>query len=172
MFFGIPPEIRNRIYHYALVEEGVFISRDLKPPGLLSTNRQVRSEAIKIWYLANDFEIHVNNCDASLYRAYLHNVIKPMGHGLSAAFEERLIVGLAEANWEKLKEWCRMVWRGELIYREIEDDDVGDLWAVVSTALTIAGGSRMLPWDVVERQLRGLRYVAGRVDEAWVDQEG
>ena len=102
----------------------------------------------------------------------MHNVIKPMGHELSAAFEERLIVGLAEANWENLKEWCRMVWRGELIYREIEDDDVGDLWAVVSTALTIAGGSRMLLWDVVERQLRGLRYVAGRVDEEPVDQEG
>lgn len=55
-FLDLPPELRNRVYNYALVEKKgtvIPITPDLEPPALLSTSKQVREESLQIWYRQN-----------------------------------------------------------------------------------------------------------------------
>jgi hypothetical protein len=60
-FLSLPAELRNEIYAVALDERGPIRIRTTLPyllePALLATNRQVRSEAVGIWYGENVFEI-------------------------------------------------------------------------------------------------------------------
>lgn len=55
---ALPAELRNRIYEYALIQDG--------QPALLLTSCQIRQESLQIWYNRNDFEVPVRDCDASL----------------------------------------------------------------------------------------------------------
>ena len=61
---GLPAELRNQIWSYALVEdEAIKIPDDLMPvqiplhPGLLSINRQIRAESTPIYYSENTFRL-------------------------------------------------------------------------------------------------------------------
>ena len=59
-FLDMPPELRNRIYHLALVHDGVVhVGRDseslVKEHSLLATCTRVRSEATGIYYAVNTF---------------------------------------------------------------------------------------------------------------------
>lgn len=60
-FLSLPAEIRNEIYSLALIEDEPVKVRTVEPyllePGLLAANKQVRSEALGLWYGENDFEI-------------------------------------------------------------------------------------------------------------------
>ncbi|KAK3116837.1 hypothetical protein LTR53_002401 [Teratosphaeriaceae sp. CCFEE 6253] len=62
----LPPELRNRIYHEALVELNVIQVQatrcdpaNWQPPGLLQTCRLVRAEASKMYYTNNAFWVDV-----------------------------------------------------------------------------------------------------------------
>ena len=51
-------ELRTRIYEYTLTEKHrIAINAQLVQPVLLSTCRQVRKDAIELWYLSNTFGI-------------------------------------------------------------------------------------------------------------------
>ena len=81
----LPPEMRNRIYRSALIEpQNILIREDkdtlhhrhprplqMKPPQteppLLSTCRQIRKEALDIYYQENTFSIHIESCEANYY---------------------------------------------------------------------------------------------------------
>ncbi|POS78334.1 hypothetical protein DHEL01_v203264 [Diaporthe helianthi] len=59
-FLSLPAEIRNKIYQYSLVERpsrAALRIKGLAQPPLTRTNRQVRSEALPIYYGNNRFEI-------------------------------------------------------------------------------------------------------------------
>lgn len=68
----LPPELRNRIWEFALIEDGPItvpatfiirgpikdqyaVSYQLNTPGLLATNKQIRREALPIYYSGNIF---------------------------------------------------------------------------------------------------------------------
>ena len=60
----LPPELRNKIYSFALVEDNAIMVSERSDitgdppvwvPGLLATNRQVRTEATPIFYGENTF---------------------------------------------------------------------------------------------------------------------
>ena len=72
-FLSLPPEIRNEIYSLALVEDRPLRVRTVHPyllePGLLATNKQVRSEALGIWYGENLFEIDGSSPAVKFLRA-------------------------------------------------------------------------------------------------------
>lgn len=77
---ALPAELRNKIYHFSLVDEDeIFITSELKPPSLLSTCRQVRNEALQIYYFANSFAHEIKNCDARLYGKFVKHVLRPIG---------------------------------------------------------------------------------------------
>ena len=72
----IPGELRNKIYRLALttankinVDKGQFAE-----PGLLPACRQVRTEAVKIYYLENEWQIQYRNWDHSIAEAFFKHV--------------------------------------------------------------------------------------------------
>lgn len=92
-FLDLPAEVRDCVYHLCLVEQdGVEITEDYKVPALLSTNQQIRAEAIQIWYLANQFKVFIVDCDASLYCAFVRNLIKPLGCHVDATWLSRFVL--------------------------------------------------------------------------------
>lgn len=62
--FEIPPELRNNIYTLVLTETSDIIipeSAKLAPPSLLRVCRQIRHEAIKLYYAENSFRVFVRD---------------------------------------------------------------------------------------------------------------
>ena len=56
---SLPPEIRNTIYRYALVQREISIRAPAfataEQPAVLQVNHQIRTEAIDIYYYENEF---------------------------------------------------------------------------------------------------------------------
>lgn len=69
----LPPELRNSIYRYALVEPSspyIKIPAGALPPpqpGLLQTCTQVRRDATEIYYKENWFGFVIADCDGFTY---------------------------------------------------------------------------------------------------------
>ena len=64
--FDLPPELRNKIYRYALVrnrELPITKSRGIPEAPLLSVSKLVRSETYELFYLENKFKCVVHNYD-------------------------------------------------------------------------------------------------------------
>jgi len=62
LLLGLPPEFRTHIYSHVLVQEHPVnvrysIRTILRQPTLLATNRQIRSEALCIFYAENTFHV-------------------------------------------------------------------------------------------------------------------
>ena len=72
---GLPPELRNSIWRYALTEpDGIWLPyvdrswkygarcfRSIKEPGLLAVSRQVRNETLEMFYYENTFKSRDGN---------------------------------------------------------------------------------------------------------------
>ncbi|KAK3710461.1 hypothetical protein LTR37_010304 [Vermiconidia calcicola] len=75
---ALPAELRTLIYQFALTEDGeIAITRHLKQPPLLRTCRQVRNEALQLWYTSNTFYIDVSDCDDTelyAFEQHLRNI--------------------------------------------------------------------------------------------------
>ena len=166
----LPAELRNRIYHYALVLASgrMRISPAFRPPPLLLTSKQVREEALGIWYMNNTFLIIIQDCDCAPFRAFDRNLRKS---GLHKKFFKagRFEVTFVGVKWERLMEWCHFVWDGKvaMIRSTTEPRRVE---SVVDIALTIAAVARhsSTSWALCEIQLESLRRVAGLLDPKWL----
>lgn len=59
--FDLPAELRTDIWDMVIVQEPLIKVSPIRPfvkePALLAVNRQIRSEAMSIWYADNDFEV-------------------------------------------------------------------------------------------------------------------
>lgn len=83
-FFGIPRELRNLIYEHTfnqpvLIKQGVNLAS--RNASLLSTNKQVRSEGLKLYYRLSTFKVANDNaCIAFLrpippeHRSWITNI--------------------------------------------------------------------------------------------------
>ncbi|KAK4627878.1 hypothetical protein CLAFUR0_04373 [Fulvia fulva] len=68
-FLKLPPEPRNYIYDLSLVQTGIRIqvTPQLKIPGLLASCQQIRQEAIRIYWLQNEFEVKIFDHDVRVW---------------------------------------------------------------------------------------------------------
>lgn len=70
---SLPPEMRNRIYRECVVEGVITLHSDDMfdslpvEPALLLTCRQIRKEALSIYYHENKFEFCISHHDAGNY---------------------------------------------------------------------------------------------------------
>lgn len=55
-FLGLPGEVRNKISRYAIIMDQ-WINLNDRKPGLLSVNRQMRSETERLYFTENKFEL-------------------------------------------------------------------------------------------------------------------
>jgi hypothetical protein len=84
LILDLPPELRTKILEYSLaapsrtlIDERSHFIRE-KPylvPGLLGVNRQIRGEALSIFYSTNNF--HFQSCDAKFITRWLFHGVQP-----------------------------------------------------------------------------------------------
>lgn len=58
-FFDLPPELRNAVYEQALREDSKVLPGTGKEPALFKVCRQVREEALQMFYSLNDLEFYI-----------------------------------------------------------------------------------------------------------------
>lgn len=106
---GLPAEIRNMIYRYAIVDDKslIEITKHLKQPPLLSVNRLIRSETLVMWYCENVFDIRILDCDAMLLQAWNKNVNVVLSQTSEAIQMPGLSI-IGRPHWANLVSWCRL----------------------------------------------------------------
>ena len=172
-FLRLPPELRNRIYEYALLcPDFITVAAGLKPPGLLQTCRQTRAEATDIWYQRNKFSIIVTSCDATLLRAF-----KSFARAHSTISVPTCLHLRGVGNWSNLKHWCE-----DIFYRKTciltRGAAVSGEGRVIAAAHDIAlrhgarakiSGDRDGEWMECEGSLEALRFAVGTFEPAWLN---
>ena len=86
----LPPELRNKIYGYCVTSNKALLLRGTcicKPPleelalrpSVTRVCRQLRAEALPLFYLLNEFEAHINKCD---FRHFIREAKKIRAAGI------------------------------------------------------------------------------------------
>ncbi|USW58685.1 hypothetical protein Slin15195_G120040 [Septoria linicola] len=102
LFLELPTELRNDIYRLVLVrpkhKRDVVTTIDTIPkePALLLTCRQIRGEALGIYFRENKFTFRIRDCDAEVYLKWCVR----SKHHLAAAIE---FVCEGSPNWRNFK---------------------------------------------------------------------
>ena len=108
--FDLPPELRNRIYRFAILEpHSITISAFSIPqqPNLLTVNKQITEEAIEIYYKENRFCFEMRNCDSTFLRKW--NTSSEDRRRSRQAF-----VVMRFVSWRNLMEWLVAYYSSDL----------------------------------------------------------
>jgi len=160
----LPPELRLRIYDYALISQDGFVhvTPQLKQPPLLLTSHLVRREALPIWYDGNKVAITILDCDPTLkFRAHLCACDDKEYHMISIRFRGR-------PHWTNLRAWCHKALRDAL---ELPSMPVKcSVTRVISAALQVTSNVWKVNNDPVhlEALLSSVRDLAGVIDPTWL----
>ena len=149
---SVPPEIRNIIYRIVLVEGkihgGTF--EQLSPqPALLQVNRQVRQEALSIFYRENQFVWHILDYRAKEYIKWSR----------SSAHRRRARYGFQCTG--RLRRMNLLRWL-EAVYKDQADCPGG-----TKTAARPAGGTVLEHEAVVYRLFKMVRSMRDRRGLTW-----
>lgn len=148
---GLPAELRNEIYRYALVEGEITIGlAGLVQPGILRTCQQMRCEASGIYYQENNFTITIIN---------LRSLVPARHWLINAGLDEHRILELRGGlNWSNLNAWLRDYHEADRYLKVLWNGDDG--WAqykAVGNAFEIVDLMLDLPWSRVEAVLEKFR---------------
>lgn len=167
----LPPEMRNRIYRFTLVDDVQPIPMPAAAteswpaePALLQTCSQIRFEASSIYYKENKFSIHIANNDAARY-------IKRCKSSPARRNSEHGLVLDGAANWANLEGWVQAWWRCEcdlpIPAPEQEGQGEGLHW-VVRLVVKLGGYDAEMPWETVKGMIGEVRGALGEADERWM----
>ena len=136
----IPAELRKTIWHMAIVETHVFIwpASELshEQPDLAMVSRQVREEALSVFYGANAFAIDISPTLATVKppKGVFGEEVKPKLNGLAAV--NKWAKTLSEAGWlHHIREWAFSYAPMESWSTGAHRESVEDRSAVVSLCL-------------------------------------
>lgn len=166
---GLPAELRNRIYRFALVQPKTIDLDETKwhthQPAVLKTCKQIRREALGLFYFENKFCATIHDWDPSVKDKFSrlmtkYNTKSPqLCHWFSG-----------DPNWSNLLEWLRAV-------HEARIGGIGDCVGkersqarkIVGILFMIARRTRAkLSWPEVVRLLEAHREVLGQIDVKWL----
>ncbi|KAK5127466.1 hypothetical protein LTR85_006805 [Meristemomyces frigidus] len=166
---SLPPELRNIIYRHVLVEpSNIVVPHGTLPPpqpGLLRSGKQVRREAIKIYYTENVFTFRLRNYDASTYHKWAGKSILHQKAPVKWKFH-------GSPNWANLLQWLHWFNDKECngpSTREMSADDkdqfaVAQLFAIVQERQR---GKLKEPWIQVEVLLEHVHQVMTAFKQRW-----
>lgn len=159
-FLCLPGELRNRIYDYALIEPKqpiVVRAKKTRPPGLLSTCKLIRKEAITIWITRNSFMFETINYNASFFakwqKHFFNYCTNSAGANVKAKWD-------GVVNWFNVVECCEILFRAGVMYEPIalQEKDQAQIW-VAALFLVYDGVKYGKTWNEVKFSLE-LLYVA------------
>ena len=166
---GLPAEVRNRIFRFALLEaDQIELSASSPiPPGLLSVSKQIREETLYLYYGENHFTIVMVDYDIQAVMPSFrvqNRHFKPHGKAGCGvvSFDCRGV-----PNWQNFVEWCRLVHNHKMFAYSVEsdctDERVISLAAIQDVILTMQDRA----WSEVQRVLEGFRKLMVLQDTAW-----
>ncbi|KAK4500664.1 hypothetical protein PRZ48_008853 [Zasmidium cellare] len=168
---GFPAEIRNRIYEHALIEDDAI---DVNPtglpqPALLCTSRQIRTEAIGIYYNSNKFRVLIQSWDGAKFTKFYEIFEKnTTTRNLYANIRLSFHGG---PNWANLFRWLKVAHAGEMWTLEWVwdlDDQTKEFATVGALFTTLMHTTRHLPWAEAKQIMFSLRMMLAFVDGAWI----
>jgi hypothetical protein len=154
---GLPGELRNRIYRYALVQhDRIIIDKNdgngCMQPGILRVCRQLRQEITKIYYEENTFRLNIYDCR-----------LEPQPkHWIWKTGEQLWMSSSGEPMWSNLIEWMRRIHKRQLLCipgKPIDPDNSDGLPTLLWRTGEIATELHGLPWAQVEKVLEKVRDV-------------
>lgn len=178
---ALAPELRNKIYHYALVSKKKIqanhgAAKSSTQPGLLETCRQIRKEAIELFHTENDFKWVVG--------AYYHVPMIPFRKVLRKyrAEPKRLeleidvcMCGTAgRIHNTNLEAWVEAYWKdAELVAPLSQDEEAENTrgMTLARRAFGIADAMRGKPWLSVYPVLAALYDAINLLEEEDVAAE-
>ena len=96
---SLPPELRNCIYGLVLSNLGQINTAydgEYKRTGILRTSKQIRSEALSVYYTTNSFRVSLNRKDFPAFLTWLRNVAKTCGR---QPFGGMKVVSYGRSEW-------------------------------------------------------------------------
>jgi hypothetical protein len=102
--FAIPAELRNRIYRYAMIQDGdlTVTPRGPSEPALLRTCYVVRDEACSIYYGENQFLLHIEDWNGMKFHGFLRQYHKYAPRSSLRISENMSFLLLGSPNWDNL----------------------------------------------------------------------
>lgn len=161
---ALPGELITMIYEWSLVEapgNKIQITRDLKPPPLLSACRRIRNDAKAIWLEQNRFEITIRDCDASILDAFYRRL-----YGVGRPHEKKFAIALVgRKKWSNLKQWCKAISTTRAV--SVTNPPATARHASVVAAAHEIAHAHQGSWTLCEQTLESLRRAVFALDPSW-----
>ncbi|KAK5117155.1 hypothetical protein LTR85_008923 [Meristemomyces frigidus] len=159
---GLPPELRNHIYRFALVDETGDLRVDAGhrlQPGLLRTCRQIREEATNIFFLENTFRINSIGLAPPV----------PERHWLTTRKSTRTVTIALPGPWDwaNLKGWLRRCHQTGGYFNLRRDGTASKRIQVAAQTLCIMEALKVVPCDAVDKMLEEYKIGTGLCVGSW-----
>ena len=162
----LPGELRNKIYSDVLVDSNrIEIDRHVPQPALLEVCREVRQEAVKIFWTENTFNIYIRG-----YSGGLHCALERLRRRYDAKLAASHTVEFGPvACWPALLRWLEQVHRGysDGVGLGEEPEELDDEELLVFATFAIAKACSKLPWAEVVKLVEPQRIILERYDDGW-----
>lgn len=166
-FLSLPPEMRNKIYRFTLVETDKISIPPNGPlpaePGLLSTCTQIRAEASGMYYKQNKFLFAINRHDACQY-------IKWCRSSESRRHVNQSILVSRLTNWPNLLHWLDCYYHDQCGNAGVNAD--GSPTFIDAHLFNVVKQLRQhscLSWPQVKAILVDVRNGLGTQNAKWLD---
>ncbi|KAK4549861.1 hypothetical protein LTR36_005162 [Oleoguttula mirabilis] len=166
---SLPPELRNRIYRFVLVESDDIHVAATGPlpvePGFLRTCSQVRNESSAIYYKKNKFNFVVKNHNARLYVQWAEASFKHYTSNHSFTI-------FSSTNWPNLLTWAKDYYSCKChgvasVKAGNEPVAIGHVHSMVEKLRNCPG----ITWDDAQQMLGDMRQALGTQDKGWLDDD-
>ena len=167
----LPGEIRNRIYRFVLVCDNrieVHAGAPLEP-ALLSVCREVRTEAIKLFYVENKFTLVISNFNKAVPCAW--RAVRKRFPSMPRTATFRLKPTNTTRSWPNLLDWLRAIHAGDAAWPEDPTTQFasrnGLECLVTFTTLAIATKCRSRTWQETAEILEMQHVVLRQINSGW-----
>ena len=172
----LPPELRNKIYRYALVSGStVYVGLGgFVEPSLLATCKHIRQEASPIFYKENEIEVlvdsyNITNCfrwerkiEAVRNRGELHGKASYSGSVITSStrYWENLLAWMEAYHNGSMRQSAVRPSRVALTPTHLEDMVLGGMFLMVA-------GMENKPWTYVKKVVQEQRLILAEIHAGW-----
>ncbi|CZT17403.1 uncharacterized protein RCC_03237 [Ramularia collo-cygni] len=177
----MPSEIQDFIYKYALLEPDtkdavVQVHRTgYSRPGLLQTCKQIRSDALKIWYYGTKFHVRIHDFDSAPLQKWGASFTSI---GLIRGKVTMYSTPRWEPSWDNLIVWLELYHAGILhgrcpqpahLLEQAKENRVDLQWYFPGVMFDVAKALRHVEWKEVKEILVSMRTSLLATDSRWND---
>lgn len=174
--YRLSPELRNRVYSYALAPDGKFrvvtIENGIPEPAVLFTCKHIRKEAIGIFYNENKFLLTMRDYHPAVQLLW-NRKTDALSHNINISKKVYWTKERGVKHWNNLKKSLRVIHSQRI---EIEDQENFDTDLSTNAreeenfrvGLEImASMMKSQPWQQVEKVVDSLRIGLIKINRAW-----